>query len=80
MNEISFPSCPICNKEVLLPFSSVSVDVKTFSIWFCSNCGFCLTTANNRAINPEKDINTGFNLDLRQKIREMKEQYNKTEL
>ena len=80
MSEIRLPFCPICSQEILLPFSSdhVSASGKTFSCWFCSNCGFYLTTVDSKAVNPEKDIKTGFNLELRKKIREMKETYQKT--
>jgi hypothetical protein len=80
MSEKIFPYCPICNREVLLPFSSdhVSAGGKAFSCWFCSNCGFYLTTVDNKAVNPKKDIKAGFNIELRQKILEMKDQYKKT--
>ena len=78
------PSCPICNQKVLLPFSSdhVTAGGKTFSFWFCSNCGFYLTTTaiTNRSIDPEKDIKTGINLEIRQKIGGMKKNYQKTQL
>ena len=56
MSEIKFPVCPICKKEVLLPFSimQVGMDIsnKVYGTWFCSNCGFFLTTRDTRAINP----------------------------
>ena len=80
MTGIHFPLCPICDQATMLPFSSdhVSAGGKAFSCWFCSNCGFYLSTIDNKAINPEKDIKTGFNLELRQKINDMKEQYKKT--
>ena len=80
MTEIRFPLCPVCNQETMLPFSSdhVSAGGKTFSCWFCPNCGFYLTTVNRGDVNPEKDIKAGINLELKKKIHAMKEYYQKT--
>jgi len=80
MSESSYPLCPICKKEILVPFSSTQFELgsKTFGCWFCSWCGFYLTTRDNRAINPEQDIETGFNIQLRRKIREMKKNHIKS--
>lgn len=80
MSESVFPLCPICKKEILVPFSATQYDIgsKTFGFWFCSWCGFYLTTRDSRAVNPEEDIETGFNIQLRGKIREMKKDYGKS--
>ncbi|MEJ2241424.1 MAG: hypothetical protein P8Y18_04700 [Candidatus Bathyarchaeota archaeon] len=82
MSENKYPICPICKKEVLLPFSIMQVAVehpaeKTYGNWICSNCGFFLTTRDTRAINPEKDIESGFNLDLQQKVEDLRKEYYK---
>ena len=82
LTELSFPVCPICKREVLLPFSTMqfgvkSVSDKTFGSWVCSNCGFYLSTKDNKASNPDQDIETGFNKNLRKKIEELRKQYNK---
>lgn len=80
MSGIGFPLCPICNQEALLPFSSdhVSAGGKTFSCWFCPNCGFYLTTVNKGDVDPERDIKTGISLELKDKIHAMKKSYQTT--
>ena len=81
MSEIKFPVCPICKKEVLLPFSITTVggtlSEKIYGTWFCSNCGFFLTTRDTRANNPERDIEAGFNHGLRAEIQRMRNEYQK---
>jgi len=82
MTDLKYPICPICKREVLLPFSTMQVGVesiqaKQYGIWACSNCGFFLSTKDNRAINPDKDIEAGFSTKLRKEVEELRRQYMK---
>ena len=78
MVENSFPKCPICKEEVLLPFSVSQLETtKTFAHWVCTNCGFCIGTADSRGCNPDKDVEAGFLSQLIKKMDELKEIYRK---
>ena len=82
MVESKFPICPIWKREVLLPFSIMQVGAptiaaKVYGTWICSNCGFFLSTKDNRAVNPDKDIEAGFSIQLSKKIEKLRKQYNK---
>jgi hypothetical protein len=81
MSELRLPDCPICKREVLLPLSisqtSEYAGGKPYGLWVCSNCGFYITTSDTRAINPVKDIQTGFNKDLCKKVEKMRLEYRK---
>ncbi len=55
----SFPKCPVCREEVLLPFSvSQEETTKDYAHWVCTNCGFCIGTGDTRGVNPKDDIQT----------------------
>lgn len=79
MSQLRLPDCPICNREVLLPLSisqqSGYASGKPYGLWICSNCGFYITTSDTRAINPDKDIKTGFNQSLREKVEKLRKEY-----
>lgn len=85
MTDLKFPICPICKREVLLPFSIMQVGehntcVKQYGTWACSNCGFFLSTIDNSAVNPDKDIEAGFSITLRKKVEELRKQYMKKQV
>lgn len=82
MTENNFPTCPICKREILLPFSIMqfgasTISDKTYGSWVCSNYGFFISTRDTRGINPEKDVEAGFNESLRKKIEDLRKSYNK---
>ena len=82
MTDLKVPLCPICKREVLLPFSTMhqgpkNLQSKEYGTWACSNCGFFLSTKNKRAVNPDKDIEAGFSIKLRKKVEELRNQYMK---
>jgi len=77
MTDIKYPTCPICKREALLPFSTMhdgekNIHSKQYGTWACSNCGFFLSTKDNKADNPEKDIDAGFSIKLRKKVEELR--------
>jgi hypothetical protein len=84
MSESKYPVCPICKQEVLLPFSISQISDhstgKVYGSWICSNCGFYLNTRDTRAIDPESDFETGFNVYVRKKVEELREKYYKQRL
>jgi hypothetical protein len=85
LTDLKFPICPICKREVLLPFSIMQVGehntcVKQYGTWACSNCGFFLSTIDNSAVNPDKDIEAGFSITLRKKVEELRKQYMKKQV
>jgi len=80
LTDLTFPICPICKREVLLPFSTMQVGehntyAKQYGTWACSNCGFFLSTIDNSAVNPDKDIEAGFSIKLRKKVEELRKQH-----
>jgi hypothetical protein len=80
MVDLNFPICPICKREVLLPFSIMQVwakniQAKQYGTWICSNCGFFLSTKDERAVNPDKDVEAGFSTKLRKKVEELRKNY-----
>ena len=80
MTDLKFPICPICKQEVLLPFSIIQANArnlsgKTFGNWVCSNCGFFLSTEDNRGINPKEDIQAGFSENLVEKVEKLRKQF-----
>ena len=76
MSETRHPVCPICKKEVLLPFSIIHYEAsKTFGNWFCSNCGFCISTDDSRCYEPKEDIKVSLIPELATRIRELKRIY-----
>ena len=77
MSETRHPVCPICKKEVLLPFSISQYEVrgKHFGSWVCTNCGFYITTGDKRAMDPISDFETGINPFLRKEIKKIKKEY-----
>ena len=82
MTDLKYPICPICKREVLLPFSTIhvgatNIQAKQYGTWACSNCGFFLSTKDNKAINPDKALEAGFSTKLRQEVEELRKQYMK---
>ncbi|MEJ2495444.1 MAG: hypothetical protein P8Y79_14075 [Ignavibacteriaceae bacterium] len=80
MTDLTFPICPICKREVLLPFSTMQVGehntyAKQYGTWACSNCGFFLSTIDKSAVNPDIDIEAGFSIKLRKKVEELRKQH-----
>jgi hypothetical protein len=83
MSKIEHPDCPICKKEVLLPFSICAnerneLKEKTYGSWVCTNCGFCISTGDSKASNPKQDITAVFLDELAIKIEELRKVYYKT--
>jgi len=78
MVENSFPKCPICKEEVLLPFSvSQDMSTKVYAHWVCTNCGFCIGTGNTKGYNPNYDITFEFLQELAEEVRSAREHYQK---
>ena len=80
MADINFPKCPVCKKEVLLPFSimqiaGVRLAEKTYGTWICSNCGFFLSTGDTRGINSKKDVKAGFSVDLQKQVEDLRKKH-----
>ena len=80
MTDLKYPICPICKREVLLPFSTIhvgaeNIQAKQYGTWVCSNCGFFLSTKDHKAINPGKALEAGFSTKLRQMNRLLVLQY-----
>ena len=76
MVENSFPKCPICEEEVLLPFSvSQDMSTKVYAHWVCTNCGFCIGTGDTRGCNPMHDIRGEILQELVDSIDEEKFRY-----
>ena len=71
------PICPICKKELMIPFSASQYEAgaKIFGTWICSKCGFYMTTGDTRGVDPESDIKIGINSDLKIRISEMREKH-----
>ena len=69
--------CPICEKEVLLPFSISQYEFKgkTFGSWICTNCGFCISTGDSRGCNPNTDVKSRFIHKLRTRVQGLKKIY-----
>lgn len=78
MVENSFPKCPICKEEVLLPFSvSQDMSTKVYAHWVCTNCGFCIGTGDTRGCNPDNDIILSFLQELVEEVKSAREHYQK---
>lgn len=80
MVETSFPKCPICKKEVLVPLSASLVDmgsVKTFAHWICLRCGFYFGTRATNAYNIPKDLFCGMLPEVVEQMRKCSEEYEK---
>ena len=76
MVENSFPKCPICKEEVLLPFSvSKDMSTKVYAHWVCTNCGFCIGTGDTRGYNTPKDILVGIFPEIVKRIEKIREEY-----
>ncbi|WGM89281.1 MAG: hypothetical protein IAX21_07145 [Candidatus Bathyarchaeota archaeon] len=82
MSVTEYAICPICKKEVLLPFSICAnecneIKEKTYGSWVCTNCGFCISTGDSKASNPKHDITAVFLNEFAIKIEELRKVYYK---
>ena len=81
MVETSFPTCPICEKGVLIPLSAALGDtgeVKTFAHWICLKCGFYFGSGDTKAYNIPKDIYAEMLPEVVEQMRRCSEKYKKT--